>query len=66
MLNKFLVDFLEYNVSLIWNLILCCSIMLAHLEPSTKFLVLDMLIILTFVNVKSRKYHLSQNNCVIA
>ena len=46
------------------NLILFCSIMLALPEPSTEFAVLDMEITLTFVNVKSIKYHLSQNNYV--
>ena len=33
------MDFLEYNESLIWNLVPFGSIMFALLEPTTKFVV---------------------------
>ena len=65
--NKFLVDLLEYNASLIWNLVPFCSIIFALSDPSIKFVVLDMVFTLTFVNVKSIKYLLSQRiMCVVA
>ena len=53
------VDLLEYNTSLIWNLVPFDSIIFALLEPLTKFIVPDMVLTLTFVNVKSRKHLLS-------
>ena len=66
-LRKFILDLLEYNASLIWNLVPFGSIMFALLEPLIKFAVLDMTHTLTFVNVKSRKYLLSRRiMCVVA
>ena len=59
-LSKFLVDLLEYNASLIWNLVPFGSIMFALSKPSIKFAIPNMVLILTFVNVKSRKYLLSR------
>ena len=53
------MDLLEYNASLIWNLVPFGSIMFALLEPSIKFIVQDMVLTLAFVNVKSRKYLIS-------
>ena len=53
------MDLLEYNASLIWNLVPFGSIMFALSEPSIKFVVLDMVLTLTFANVKSRNYLLS-------
>ena len=50
------MDLQEYNASLIWNLVPFGSIMFAIPKPSIKFTVLDMVLTLTFVNVKSRKY----------
>ena len=58
-LSKFLVDLLEYNASLIWNLVSFGSIMFALPRTSIKLAVPDMILTLTFVNVKSRKYLLS-------
>ena len=43
-LSKFLLDFLEYKASFIWNLVPFSSIMFALLEPSTKFVVPDMVL----------------------
>ena len=61
------MDFLEYNASLIWNLVPFDSIIFALSEPSIKFSILDMVLTLTFVNVKSRKYLLSRRIvCVVA
>ena len=61
------MDLIEYNASLIWNLVPFDSIMFALLEPSIKFAVPDMVLTLAFVNVKSRKYLLSQRIvCVVA
>ena len=61
------MDLLEYNASLIWNLVLFDSIMFAPLKPSINFKVLDMVLTLTFVNVKSRKYLLSRRIvCLVA
>ena len=58
---------MEYNATLIWNLVPFGSIMFSLLEPSIKFAVLDMVLTLTFVNVKSREYLLSQKIvCVVA
>ena len=54
------MDLLKYNASLIWNLVPFGSIMFALPEPSVKFVVPDMVLTLSFVNVKSRKYLLSQ------
>ena len=58
-LRKLFVDLLEYNVSLLWNLVPFCSIMFALSKSSIKFVLLDMVLTLTFVNVKSKKYLLS-------
>ena len=58
--EKFLVDFLEYNVSLIWNLVPFGSIMFSLLGPLIKFVVPDMVFTLAFINLKSRKYLLSR------
>ena len=61
------MDLLEYNASLIWNLVSFGSIIFALLQPSIKFEVPDMILILEFVNVKSIKYLLSQRIvCVLA
>ena len=54
------MDLLEYNVSLIWNLVSFGSIMFALSESSIKFAVSDMVLTLAFVNVKSIKYLLSR------
>ena len=51
---------MEYNASLIWNLVPFGSIMFALPELSIKFVVPDMVHTLAFFNVKSRKYLLSQ------
>ena len=61
-----MMDLLEYNALSIWNLVPFCSIMFAIPEPLIKLVVPDIVLKLAFVNVKSRKYHLSQNNCVVA
>ena len=53
------MDFLEYNSSLIWNLVPFASIIFALPEPSIKFVVPDMVLTLAFVYVKSGKYLLS-------
>ena len=61
------MDLLEYNTSLIWNLVPFGSIMFALSKPSIKFEVLDMVLTLAFVNVRSRKYLLSRRIvCVVA
>ena len=54
------MDLLEYNASLIWNIVPFGSIMFAIPESSIKFAIPDMVLTLTFVNVKSRKYLLSR------
>ena len=54
------MDLLKYNTSLIWNLIPSRSILFVLSEPSIKFTVPDMVLTLTFVNVKSIKCLLSQ------
>ena len=54
------MDLLEYNASLLWNLIPSRSIMFVLPEPSIKFAVPDMVFTLAFVNVKSTKCLLSQ------
>ena len=54
------MDLLEYNASLIWNQVLFGSIIFALPKPSIKFAVPDMVLTLAFINVKSRKYLLSQ------
>ena len=53
------MDFLEYNASLIWNLVPFGSIMFSLPEPSIKFAVLYMVLTFSFVNIKSRKDILS-------
>ena len=61
------MDFLEYKMSFIWNLIPFGSIIFALPKPSTKFVVPDMVLTLVFINVNSRKYLLSQRIvCVVA
>ena len=54
------MDLLEYNASLIWNLVPFGSIIFAFLKTSIKFSVPNMVLTLAFVNAKSRKYLLSQ------
>ena len=54
------MDLLEYNTLLIWNLVPFGRIMFALLKPSIKFAVPYMVLTLTFVNIKSRKYLLSR------
>ena len=54
------MDLIEYNASLIWNLVPFGSIIFALPESSIKFAVPDMVLTLTFINFKSRKYLLSQ------
>ena len=54
------MDLLEYKASFIWNLVTFGNVMFALLEPSTKFVVLNMVLTLAFINVNSRKYLLSQ------
>ena len=53
------MDLLEYNASLIWNLVQFGGIMFALLKPSIKFAVSNTVLTLAFVNVNSRKYFLS-------
>ena len=66
-MSKFILDLLEYKVSFIWNLVPFGSVMFALLEPSTKFVVLDMVLTLAFINVNSRKYLLSRRIvCVVS
>ena len=61
------MDLLEYNASLIWNLVPFGSIMFVLPEPSIKFAVPNMVLTLAFVNVKSRNYLLSRRVvCVVA
>ena len=61
------MDLLEYNASLIWNLVPFGSIMFALSKPSIKLAVLNIVLTLVFVNVKSGKYILSQRIvCVVA
>ena len=61
------MDLLEYNASLIWNLVPFGSIMFALPEPSIKYFVPYMVLTLAFVNFKSRKYLFSQRIvCVVA
>ena len=43
-LSKFLLDLLEYKTSFIWNLVPFGSIMFALPNPSTKFVVPDMMV----------------------
>ena len=50
---------LEYNASLVCNLVPFGSIMFALLKPSIRFAVPYMVLTLAFVNVKSRKYLLA-------
>ena len=50
------MDLLEYNASLIWNLVPVNSVMFAIPELLIKFAVPNMVLTLAFVNVKSRKY----------
>ena len=58
------MDFLEYKMSFIWNLIPFGSIIFALLDPSIKFVIPDLVLALTFVNINLRKYLLSQKNYV--
>ena len=60
-LSKFLLNLLEYKASFMWNLVPFGSIMFAFPEPSTKFVVSDIVLTLAFINVNSNKYLLSQN-----
>ena len=65
--SKFLLDLLEYKTSFIWNVVPFGNVMFILPEPSTKFVVLDMVLTLVFINVNSRKYLLSQRIvCVVA
>ena len=58
---------LEYNASLMWNLIPYGSIILALPKPAIRFLVSDMVLTLPLVKVKIKKYLLSQRIvCVVA
>ena len=50
-LSKFILDLLEYKASFIWNLVPFGNIMFALPEPSTKFIVPDMVLTLAFINV---------------
>ena len=59
-LRKFIVDLLECNTSLIWNLVPFRSIMFAFPKPSTKLVVPYMILSVAFVKVKSKKYILSR------
>ena len=54
------MDLLAYKASFIWNLVSFGSVMFYFLEPSTKFVVQDMVLTLAFINVNSRKYLLSR------
>ena len=66
-LSKFLLDFLEYKASFIWNLVPFGRVIFAILEPLTKFVVPDMVLTLDFINVNLKKYILSQRIvCVVA
>ena len=66
-LSKFLLDFLEYKASFIWNLVPFGNVMFALPKPSIKFIVPDMVLTLAFINVNSRKYLLSRRIvCVVA
>ena len=61
------MDESEYNASLIWNLVPFANNMFALSEPSIKFVMPYMVLILSFVNVKSREYLLSQRIvCLVA
>ena len=65
--KQIFLDLLEYIVSIIWNLVPFDSVMFVLLEPSTKFVVSDMVLTLAFINVNSRKYLLSRRIvCVVA
>ena len=61
------MDLLEYNASLICNLVSFDSIIFVISELSIKFDVLEMVLTLTFVSVKLKKYFLSLRIvCVVA
>ena len=60
------MDLLKYNALLIWNLVQFGSIMFSLSKPSIKFIALHIILISTFVNIKSRKYLLSRRIvCVV-
>ena len=50
-LSKFLLNLLEYKALFIWNLISFGSVMFVLPKPSTKVVVLDMVLTLAFINV---------------
>ena len=62
--EELLVDFLEYNVSLIWNLVPFDRIMFALSRPSIKFDVRKIMHILAFVSVKLKKLFFNSKACV--
>ena len=53
------MDLSEYNASLIWNRV-PFGIMFSLSKPSIKFAIPNMILTMTFVNVKSRKNLLSR------
>ena len=53
-LSKFILDLLEYKTPFIWNLVPFGSIMFALSKPSTKFVVLDMVLTLAFINIRCK------------
>ena len=55
-IKQIFVDLLEYNASLIWNLVPFGSIIFALPEPSIKYDVLEMVLTLTYVAIKFKKY----------
>ena len=54
------MDLLEYNASLIWNLVPFIALCFLFRSIQLKFAIPDMVHTLTFVNVKPRKYLLSR------
>ena len=66
-LSKFILDLLEYKALFIWNLISFGSVMFVLPKPSTKVVVLDMVLTLAFINVNSMIYFSSRRIvCVVA
>ena len=55
-IKQIFVDLLEYNASLIWNLVPFGSIIFALPEPSIKYDVPEMVLTLTYVAIKFKKY----------
>ena len=58
------MDFLEYKTSFIWNVVPFGNVMFVLPEPSTKFVVPDMVLILAFINVNLRNIFYLKELCV--